>query len=319
MAYIIRIIDETKETVKDPKVFSKIIGQEDAKKSIEFFVQSHSLEYPVPTLLFTGSHGLGKSMFSSLIAKALGREFIEVNCGSIKTVEEFVESVIIDKLMGETEKTLLLDESHKLSQQITTFLLTVLNPNKNLSNEIPYGKNYMNWDLRKINVIFATTDSFKIFKPLKNRCHEVYFNQYSNEELFEIVKNYLPSVEITCDKEKLAQVCRGRARDAYVLSLNIKRYLIHKSKVFDDDGLDKIMNIFGIKELGLKKNEYELLKIVFEQGPISASNMAIQMMVQEENIEDEIEIRLKELGLICNTNRGRLVTEKGKEYLARVK
>jgi Holliday junction DNA helicase RuvB len=177
----------------------------------------------------------------------------------------------------------------------------------------------MNWDLKKINVIFATTDSFKIFKPLKNRCHEVYFNQYSNEELFEIVKNYLPSVEITCDKEKLAQVCRGRARDAYVLSLNIKRYLIHKSKVFDDDGLDKIMNIFGIKDLGLKKNEYELLKIVFEQGPISASNMAIQMMVQEENIEDEIEIRLKELGLICNTNRGRLVTEKGKEYLARVK
>ena len=67
--------------------------------------------------------------------------------------------------------------------------------------------------------------------------------------------------------------------------------------------------------MGLKKNELDLLKYIDIHGPISCQNLAASFMVNEDNIKSEIEIRLRELDLITNTTRGRVVTEAGKNYL----
>jgi Holliday junction resolvasome RuvABC ATP-dependent DNA helicase subunit len=244
-----------------PETLNGVIGQSDAKKTLDFFIRSHSHDVPFPTLLFTGGHGLGKTYFSSLVTKSLNRKMIEINCGKIKTTKEFVD-IILSRVVGNECKTILLDEGHELSDDITTLLLTMLNPNSENVNYIPYLNNTnLIWDLTKINVIMATTDAYQIFKPLRNRCQEIYFYPYNEKDLEEL-KNFL-----------------------------------------------------GYFPMGLKKNEIELLKIIQEESPISSANLAIRLMINESNVKEELEVRLRELGFINSTTKGRVVTDKGENYL----
>jgi Holliday junction DNA helicase RuvB len=299
-----------------PETLNGVIGQSDAKKTLDFFIRSHSHDVPFPTLLFTGGHGLGKTYFSSLVTKSLNRKMIEINCGKIKTTKEFVD-IILSRVVGNECKTILLDEGHELSDDITTLLLTMLNPNSENVNYIPYLNNTnLIWDLTKINVIMATTDAYQIFKPLRNRCQEIYFYPYNEKDLYRIVKMYTKGIKLKCDKTELAYLCRSRARDAYVVSQNIIRHTnMKKDKDFCDKDLEELKNFLGYFPMGLKKNEIELLKIIQEESPISSANLAIRLMINESNVKEELEVRLRELGFINSTTKGRVVTDKGENYL----
>jgi holliday junction DNA helicase RuvB len=316
--FTISIIKEKEYPVNDRNVFKDVIGQAEAKATLDFFVKTHNIDTPFPTMLFTGSHGLGKTFFAKKVAKVLGRQFLEVNCGDIKDSYDFIEIVLAKVFNRNQPTTILMDEAHALSNDITTILLTFLNPTEKGVNEFVYKGINIEWNLHLINVIFATTDGYKIFKPLRNRCQEVYFYPYSEEELYGIVTQYLPGVKLACSKRDLALTCRGRARDAYVLSTNIKRYIVSLNKgVFSQDDLNILKGALGILPMGLKKNEVDVLKVIEKHGPISASNLAIRMMVNTSNIEEELEIRLRELGLIESSSRGRRITEDGLGYLSR--
>ena len=123
-------------TTVDASVFDTMIGQEEARKKLKFYVQSHSPHTPFPTLLFSGSQGLGKTHMAEKVAEALGRDYIEVNCGSVTTARDLIKGVLLNKVAGERPKTILLDEAHRLSSEVTTELLTILNPNKDHTNTI---------------------------------------------------------------------------------------------------------------------------------------------------------------------------------------
>ena len=90
---------------------------------------------------------------------------------------------------------------------------------------------------------------------------------------------------------------------------------MHQTTIFNSKGWDELTDIFGVHPLGLYLNDIELLKTIDSFGPISASNLAIKLGVNINNIENELEIRLRELGLIQSSPRGRMLTEKGEEYL----
>ena len=300
----------------NPTVFKKVIGQKEACKKLGFFVQSHSKVTPMPTMLFSGSQGLGKTYMAEKVAKALGRELIEVNCGTIEKAKDFIDGILFKKVMGDKSKTILLDEAHKLSSEITTILLSLLNPNAENINYLSYKNWVVEFDMSKINIIFASTDGHRIFKPLLNRCVEIYFHTYSNKNLFRILKLYSKGVSIECDAVDVSYACRGRARDAFVLSQNILRHsIMNNKKVFDTSSWADVREIFGIHEYGLNNQEVELLKTIKDNAPISCRNLAVKLGVNESNIESELEIRPRELGFIKNGTRGRKLSEEGLEYL----
>lgn len=305
-----------KPPVVSSGVFKSIVGQGEARKMLDFFIDSHQESTPFPTLLLTGGHGLGKTYFSSKCSKALQRQFLEINCRSCETVDEFFELVVAKVFEPNRPTTILMDEAHDLSRAVTTMFLSLLNPTSKHVNHYTYNSMVFDWDLTLINVIFATTDAYKIKKPLRNRCQEVYFYPYSDNELYDIVSGYLPDINLMCSRKDLALACRGRARDAYILSQNIMRKVgVSGSKDFTQADLLSLKEQLGLLPMGLKRAEVELLKVVREHGPISSSNLAIQLMVNQRNIEEELEIRLRELGFMENTPRGRVVSQKGKSYL----
>lgn len=315
--YIVHLTPHNKTSLNpNSNIFKDIIGQEEAKKKLSFFANSHTELTPTPTFLFTGSQGLGKSYMANKMAKTLDRELVEVNCGSINTSKDFVEKILFGKVMGNTNKTLLLDEAHKLSPEITTILLSLLNPNEKNVNFVSYSNLMIEYDFTKINTILATTDAYKVFKPLLNRCVEIYFQLYTNSELIQILRHYLPGINLSCELEDLAYACRGRARDAFLLSQNIKRYCVmNKINSFDNNGWNDVKNIFSIQDYGLNSYEVRLMKAIRECGSISSNNLAVKLGVSVQNIESELEIRARELGFIDNTPRGRVLTNKGTEYL----
>ena len=149
-----------------------------------------------------------------------------------------------------------------------------------------------------------------------NRCEEIYFHLYSNKELFAILCHYLPDIKVTCDKDDIAYACRGRARDAFLLAQKIQRYCNKDSRtIFKDSDWNNIKDIFSIHSYGLKTEEVQLLKVIGDSEPISSANLAVRMGVNVQNIESELEIRVRELGFIENGTRGRCLTDKGREYL----
>jgi Holliday junction resolvasome RuvABC ATP-dependent DNA helicase subunit len=159
-----------------------------------------------------------------------------------------------------------------------------------------------------------------MFKPLLNRCEEINFKRYTEEELFAILKLYLLDMKITANKDEVAEACRGRGRDAFKLSQNIKRYTtMKKTRTLDDESWDAIKDLMGIWPKGLHNKEVDFMKILLACAPISSRNLAIKMGLNINNIEDELEIRPRELGMIESTSKGRQLTEFGKAYLNTVK
>lgn len=317
--YKITLITGESNREKNTDIIDNIIGQYEVCSKLKFFVLSDSPVVPFPSMLFTGSKGLGKSHTAQKTAEALGREYIEVNCESIETEKDFVEGVLLDQVAGPNPKTLLMDEAHRLTKGVASVLLSFLNPNVTNKNIYNYNGWPIEYDFSKINIIFATTEEHLVLGPLKNRCEDVYFQPYSNDDLFKIMKHYLPGINLRCGKKELAEACRGRARNAFKLSQHIIRHCSMKgTKTFDSDGWNNLKEVFSIYPLGLNSQEVNLLKLLKNYAPLSCRNMAVRLGVDENNVSGELETRPRELGLIENTSKGRCLTNEGMKYVENI-
>jgi len=296
-----------------------LIGQPEVVKKLEFYVASHSPETPIPTMLFTGSEGLGKTLTAHLLADALGRRIVEINCGGIDDRERLFNDIFLTQVHGNSPVTLLLDEAHKMPSDVATELLTITAPNNDFINVIDYKITSIEFDMRKFNIILATTDANRLLRPLVNRCEEIYFNLYSHSDLMKILKLYLGDCDIKVPEsveKNIGYACRGRARTAFLLAQNVKRYCaINNTKCLSADGWNALSDVFGIHPLGLNTKEIKLMTTLRRYDYLSCANLAIKMGVTEDNIKDEWEQRPKELGLIQSTSKGRGLTVDGLQYL----
>ena len=67
--------------------------------------------------------------------------------------------------------------------------------------------------------------------------------------------------------------------------------------------------------MGLTTQEVKLLKTLNECGPISCNSLATILGVNECNVEEELEVRPKELGLITIQSKGRSLSKTGEKLL----
>lgn len=307
------------DTRSNANMFDEVVGQKSPIKQIKFYISSHSANSPFPTVLLQGGHGLGKTHLSKKISESLNRRFIEINSETIASKDSFIEEIILNRVIGDSTVTLFFDEAHGLPSQIVSMLLTMLSPNDKNKNIISFNNYNIEWDMSKINTIFATNEHCKIPVALRNRCVSIILSQYTNKELVDMVNLYLPKdIIIKANEDEIAYLCRGRARGAYLFSVDIERECrLYNTKIFDDNRLENLKETitnYGFP-LGLLKEEVDMMNFIKEESPISAYNLSIKLMVEEETITQDYEIRPRELGLIANTGKGRELTQKGIEYL----
>jgi Holliday junction resolvasome RuvABC ATP-dependent DNA helicase subunit len=72
MNAIMTLISNAKNEAKNLSVLDKVIGQDEARNKLSFFIKSNSDKNCLPTFLFSGSQGLGKTYTAYKVAEALG-------------------------------------------------------------------------------------------------------------------------------------------------------------------------------------------------------------------------------------------------------
>lgn len=252
------------------KCFSNVVGQCRIKKKLQFFLEAHKASGKSPFILMSGPAGLGKTEFAIEYARGIkanmgsdGMSFYEVNCSTIKNVTSFLEEVHAEYVAYQ-DSIVLLDEAHALPKSVMNLLLSVFNTKAKDSYDLWHGGEVYRFDFRRNVFIFATTETDKLFPPLKSRLEVLDFNPYNTKELSQIIREY--DTGVNYEDEALlmiASTIRGTARDAIKTAKNIVLYCERKnSPNFTVQDTMDFFDIFGINPHGLTDTEIRILEVL---------------------------------------------------------
>ena len=186
-----------------PKLISEFIGQEHLigkKGSIKKSLDSGTL----PSMIFWGPPGVGKTTLANLLASQLERPFYmlsAINSG-VKDIRETIEKAKSQQFFGKGGPLLFIDEIHRFSKSQQDSLLGAV-------------------EKGIITLIGATTEnpSFEVISPLLSRCQVYIMNSLNDEQLTNIMNRalvndaYLKKIKIQIiESEALLRIAGGDAR-----------------------------------------------------------------------------------------------------------
>lgn len=326
--------DVIKKAIKKIGLFDGIVGQERAKKQLNFFIDSYYSTRRMPNTMFNASKGQGKTTIAREVARGLvkfddegkiemneqtgvpkRKPFMEINCSTLKTVDQFINGLIVPYVQ-EKDITLLFDEASCIPKDISMALLTILNPNPEGRTSFSYKDYTCDFDSRKQTFLFATTEPQGVFHALLDRLTRIELEEYTSEEMGRILQKGCPEVEFEDGViTEIASVLRGNARAAQKMSENILTYLKNRKKFSSKDWV-KLKEIFGIYPLGLSPVELSLLKLLKENNTgTSLTNLAAKTGLSRDALQKDYEMYLQKHGLMDIETTGRFITAKGLEYL----
>jgi len=302
--------------------FKDIVGQDVAKKKLTFFIKNYEASSILPTLMFVAPKGCGKTT----VAKAVGRclknsegktkKFLEINCSTVKSLKQFFNQIIIPHVNGQ-EVTVLLDEASELPKDVTMALLTILNPNPENFTQFSYEDYVVDFDFRRISFMMATTEAQSIFHALMDRCERVNLEEYSYDDLAEIINRVTNRAKFSDGVlEQIAPVLRGNARAAQKMSNHINSFMAStKGSKFGIAEWDTLKDMLGTLPLGLSRIELQLLRILAEKKQCSLTYLAAKTGLTKSCLQRDFEMYLQKEGLMEIDRGGRQLTAKGQEYL----
>ena len=310
------------ENTKPCDYFNEIVGQENVKRKLSFFLDGYQKTSMIPNLIFFAEKGSGKSLFANKIAKnltvdGLPKRAKEINCTSIKSVVKLCENILLPFVQGNC-CTLFFDEASELRSDVGNALLTILNPNKSNTNTFSCGDLNFDIDFKKHSFIFATTDPQKVIPALINRCHRIDLEPYKDNELMDIVKKNIDLTKVTFDDkvvEEIPTVLRHNPRCAQMMATDIFTYCMQYGvKVFDVECWNKLKKHLNIKPNGLNVTEIRILQKLQLTPNCRLTDLAASMGMSTGAIQRDGELYLLRENLM-KVSGGRSLTASGTEYL----
>ncbi|WP_343182443.1 endopeptidase La [Buchnera aphidicola] len=262
-----------------------------------------------PILCLVGPPGVGKTSLGKSIAKATGRKYTKMALGGIRDEAEIRghRKTYIGSLPGKIMQNMaqvgvknplfLLDEIDKISNDTrvdpTSALLEVLDPEQNKN----FNDHYLELDYDLSEVMFiATANSTNIPNPLLDRMEIIYVSSYTEEEKFNIAKNYLKPKQI-------------------------KRHSLKNEEInITDNVLKNIINYYT-REAGVRNLEKEIAKICRKVIKNIVMDTSIKNInIHSKNLKKYLGVKKFYYGKIQNKNQigqvnGLAWTEIGGELL----
>lgn len=308
------------------KYFNDIIGQEDVKRKLSFYIDGYNKTSMIPHFLFIAEKGCGKTLMAGKVAKHLTidgkpKRAKELNCSTLKSINQFMEQIMIPFVV-DNDVTLVFDEASELPKDITMALLTMLNPNNSNRNTFTTSDgSVIDINFKRHSFMFCTTEPQKVFHALKSRCHRIDFEPYKNNDLMTIVdknvvKNSNGKIVFSDDvRHQIPTVLRGNPRCAQMMATDILSYCSQFGvKVFDMLNWNKMKTQLGIKPLGLNNTEIQALKILKDNPHSRLVDLSAKLGLTASAVQRDVELFLLKHNLIKMDN-GRCLSKNGLEYL----
>lgn len=285
--------------------FSHLVGQNAVKKKLSFYLDAFHKTSQAPFLLMSGAKGLGKTEFAKSFAKNLynqdgdRRAFLELNCSTIKNNEQFFEQIFLP-LISENEITILFDECHALPLDLTMAFLTIFNTEKNHTKSFEWNEMRFDFNFKQQTFIFATTETDKIFPPLKDRLTAVDFEKYDQQHLADIVKLCVPHICFTDDCiKKVATTIRGNARSAVKRAKEIDLYCESRNiSIFELKHFEDLSDQVSILPLGISHTEKQILEVLNNCGSATLTGLAAKIGMSKTALQRDHELYLLHKSLI---------------------
>lgn len=314
------IQEEKSEKSIRPSLIDEYIGQSEVKENMKVFIEAAKLRNEsLDHVLLYGPPGLGKTTMAFIIANELG---VNIKTASGPSIEKPGDlAAVLSNL--EPGDVLFIDEIHRLPRYIEEILYPAM---EDFTLDIIIGTEgatrNIKIDLPPFTLVGATTRAGDLTSPLRDRFGIVNKLQYYTiEELTNIVKRTSEVLEFPIEDEaakELARRSRGTPRIANNLFKRVRDFaLVDNKEKIDIEVTEKALNRLKIDKVGLDETDKELLLTIinkFNGGPVGIDTLATSIGEEVSTIEDMYEPYLIQIGFMKRTSRGRIVTEKAKNY-----
>ena len=239
-------------------LFKDIIGQDQAKLAIQDWYN-----YEQQPLLIYGSSGFGKTLF----AESLGARTIDTT----QMRSDRVNSMLKPIKESEDGEILFFDEIHSMKPAVLEGLYKIIDKGTFYDTELG-----IDLELPKVRFIFATNILSPLPEAFKNRCKFVELQNYSEEELTQIVHKANPKLNLKSIKP-IIKASKGVPRTALSLAKSLKAAAkTEKYKELDESKVNNLLDSrFKINgETGLSEKEFKIVQKVIERGRLSSTAVA---------------------------------------------
>jgi len=273
-----------------------------------------------PHTLLHGPPGLGKTSIANLIARELKRDFIRYTGGNITTVDDVIKKILSEITPG---CIVFIDEIHGMKRKAEDFLCPIL-------EVVERGHPYESADIGHVSpftLIGATTDKGLLdSRAFLDRFREdmrVGLDFYEVDSLYFIFKKLVERNRIPIDDTAIREIAKrscGTPRTATQLLEAMRSSLefLEEGKI-SIQAAQKYFDRVGIDDEGLGPYSRKVIRILYEREgkPIGLKGLAQVSGIGSEETVVMLEYWLRSARYIDVEPKGRVLTEKGKEYYSR--
>jgi len=299
--------EETKKFIYRPKFLNEYIGQEKAKNLVKLNIRKIN-EIRFVHFLLSGFRGCGKTTLAHIIKNQLNADMIECVAGELTRPEHIIEK--INQINNSTaEKVILfIDEIHSLNPNLAETLYSVME-DYTLS-----GKH-----IKPFILMGATTEKNILMEklaPFVDRFQvQIELEEYKIEDIVEILKQYkyqlYENKNVPVNNMKIiAENCKATPRVAISL---MEDNLVEKN-------INQVLQYHRILKDGLTDIDLKILEALEElDRPVGESALAQLTNMNRKDYSSLFEPYLISKRYILRTPRGRVITEKGIQFLKEFK
>lgn len=318
--------DETlfEDTLR-PRKLEDFVGQDGLVSNLKVFIQAAMQRgEPLEHILFYGPPGLGKTTLSMIISHEMSSK-LHVTAGPVIERAGDLAALLTNLAPNDV---LFIDEIHRLRPNVEEILYTAMEDGvlDIMIGKGPTAKS-MRIDIVPFTLVGATTRLSAVSSPLRDRfgsTHKLEF--YEPTELKKILGRTANILNVMLQEEaleELAKRSRGTPRIANRLLRRVRDFAqVEKKEKVDSDFVHSTLERLHVDAHGLDRNDLHLLETIqnkFGGGPVGLTTLAAALSEESATIEDVYEPFLLQKGFIQRTARGRTITEKGREYLSKLR